>query len=376
MTSPINADIPMLRKYLQGEVDAACIYASLARAETEPGVREVFQRLSASETQHAAFWQARLARAGMEVAKPKPSWRARVLAWTARCFGPASILPYLARIEMTESQVYDGEPDAVAAGMSADEHGHARIVQAAAIAAGGLSGKTLAVIEGRRRGGNGNALRAAVLGANDGLVSNLSLVMGVVGARVDEPTILLTGIAGLVAGACSMAMGEWLSVSSAREMAKRAIAAEKAAIDESPEMEKQDLVVIYQSKGLDALSARRLADQLFQSPEDALDSMSREKLGIDPSEPGGSPWSAAAVSFGLFALGAGFPVLPFFPLHGAAAFAASFALSTLALLGIGAATSLFTGRKMTFSALRQLAIGLAAALVTFGLGHLIGVNIR
>ncbi|MEA9390731.1 VIT1/CCC1 transporter family protein [Acerihabitans sp. TG2] len=199
--------------------------------------------------------------------------------------------------------------------------------------------------------------------------------MGVVGAMVGERAILLTGIAGLTAGACSMAMGEWLSVSSAREMARRAIAAQTVAIAETPEIEKQDLVVIYQAKGLDAESARQLVDKLFQSPADALDSMSREKLGIDPTDLGGSPWSAAAASFGLFALGAIFPVLPFFILKGTLAFAASFALSALALVGIGAATSLFTGRKMAFSALRQLAIGLVAALVTFLLGHLIGVSI-
>jgi len=375
MTLPINARIATLRGYFHSEVDAACIYASLARAEKDPSVREVYQRLAASESRHAAFWQARLVREGVRDAKMKPRWRAWTLALIARYFGPSSILPYLARIEVAESHVYDGEPDAVAAGMSTDEYGHARIVQAAAMAAGGLSGKTLAVIEGRRRGNNGNALRAAVLGANDGLVSNLSLVMGVVGAMVGERAILLTGIAGLTAGACSMAMGEWLSVSSAREMARRAIAAQGVAIAETPELEKQDLVVIYQAKGLDAESARQLVDKLFQSPADALDSMSREKLGIDPTDLGGSPWSAAAASFGLFALGAIFPVLPFFILQGTLAFVVSFALSALALLGIGAATSLFTGRKMAFSALRQLAIGLAAALVTFLLGHLIGVSI-
>jgi VIT1/CCC1 family predicted Fe2+/Mn2+ transporter len=376
MTAPVGTRIVTLRGYFQSEVDAAYIYASLARAEMDPSVREVYQRLAASETGHATFWQARLVREGVRDAKMKPSCRAWILALIARYFGPSSILPYLARIEVAESHVYDGEPDAVAAGMSTDEYGHARIVQAAAMAAGGLSGKTLAVIEGRRRGNNGNALRAAVLGANDGLVSNLSLVMGVVGAMVGERAILLTGIAGLTAGACSMAMGEWLSVSSAREMARRAIAAQSVAIAETPELEKQDLAVIYQAKGLDAESARQLVDKLFQSPADALDSMSREKLGIDPTDLGGSPWSAAAASFGLFALGAIFPVLPFFILQGSWAFAASFALSALALLGIGAATSLFTGRKMAFSALRQLAIGLAAALVTFLLGHLIGVSIN
>lgn len=257
--------------------------------------------------------------------------------------------------------------------MPADEYGHARIVQAAALEVGGLPGTTLAMVEVRRRGGNGNALRAAVLGANDGLVSNLSLVMGVAGATADEHTVLLTGLAGLVAGACSMAMGEWLSVSSAREMATRKIDTEAVAIAEIPDVERQDLVVIYRAKGFDAETAGRLVDRLFKSPGEALGTIAREELGIDPADPGGSPWSAAAASFGLFALGAIFPVVPFFALTGAAPFVASFVLSAPALCVIGAATSLFTGRSLLISTSRQLVIGLAAALVTFGIGRAVGV---
>lgn len=276
---------------------------------------------------------------------------------------------------MIESHGYDGRADAIAAGMPADEYGHARIVQAAAMEVGGLSGRTLATIEGRRRGGDGNALRAAVLGANDGLVSNLSLVMGVAGAVADERTILLTGLAGLVAGACSMAMGEWLSVSSAREMAKRQIDSAGLVMTEIPDIEREDLAIIIRAKGFDEDVSRRLADRLFRTPGEALDTIAREELGIDPSDPGGSPGSAAASSFGLFAFGAIVPVLPFLVLKGTPAFMASFILSGLALGAIGAATSLFTGRPFLFSITRQVAIGLAAALLTYGVGRAIGVSV-
>jgi VIT1/CCC1 family predicted Fe2+/Mn2+ transporter len=365
----------LLLAYWRGELDSAYIYDALAKAEADRKVAGVYQRLADTERRHAAFWEARLVRTGVAEPNGGPSLRARLLAWMARHIGPASVLPTLARIEASESHAYDGEPDAVAAGMPADEYGHARIVQAAAMAVGGLPGRTLEMIEGRRPGGNGNALRAAVLGANDGLVSNLSLVMGVAGALANERTILLTGLAGLIAGACSMAMGEWLSVTSAREMAQRWIGIEQATIDELPEMEKLDLILIYQAKGFDAVSAERLVDRLFKSPGSALDALTREALGVDPDDLGGSPWSAAASSFGLFSLGAAFPVAPFAVLTGNVAFAASFALSAIALIGIGAATSVFTGRTLFSSALRQLVIGLAAAAVTFGLGRLIGVSI-
>ena len=227
-----------------------------------------------------------------------------------------------------------------------------------------------------RRGGGANALRAAVLGANDGLVSNLSLVMGVAGAAASGQTILLTGVAGLVAGSCSMAMGEWLSVSSAREMAARQIAAEADELETAPEVEREELVRIYTAKGLDEAAARRLASGIFQSKAAALDTMAREELGVDPKELGGSAWAAASSSFGLFAAGAIFPVAPFLFIHGWNAVVISLVLSGLALIGIGAGTSTFTGRSVLFSATRQLAIGFAAAAATFTVGKLIGVSVH
>jgi VIT1/CCC1 family predicted Fe2+/Mn2+ transporter len=218
-----------------------------------------------------------------------------------------------------------------------------------------------------------------VLGANDGLVSNLSLIMGVAGgvagASADNRTLLLTGLAGLVAGACSMAMGEWLSVTSSRELYTAQIATEAEELELAPEEEKEELLLIYQAKGLPESEARMLADRLMSNKETALDTLAREELGIDPDELGGSAWTAAGSSFCLFAIGAVFPVLGFFFLSGAAAIWTGLGLSAVALFGIGAGTSLFTGRGLMFSGLRQLGIGLAAAGVTYGIGRLIGVSL-
>jgi VIT1/CCC1 family predicted Fe2+/Mn2+ transporter len=218
-------------------------------------------------------------------------------------------------------------------------------------------------------------LRAAVLGANDGLVSNFSLVMGVAGAEIAGKTILLTGMAGLIAGACSMAIGEWLSVTGSRELNQRQIDIEADELQHAPEEEKEELVLIYQAKGLDEAQARALANNLMANKDTALDTLAREELGIDPDELGGSPWAAAGSSFSLFALGAIFPVAPFFWLGGLAAVGASVVLSGLALMAIGAGTSLFTGRSFAYSAMRQLGGGLAAAAITYGIGRLIGVAV-
>jgi len=239
---------------------------------------------------------------------------------------------------------------------------------------GGASGGSLARLEGRHRTG-GNALRAAVLGANDGLVSNLSLVMGVAGAAVPGSTILLTGLAGLVAGACSMAMGEWLSVNSARELAQSQINVEAEELREFPEEEKEELALIYQAKGLSERQAKQLAEGIIGDKDAALDTLAREELGINPQELGGSAWVAAGTSFLLFATGAAMPVIPFAALSGNAAVWAGAGLSGAVMFLIGAGTTLFTGRGVLFSGVRQFLIGLGAAAVTFGIGKLIGVAI-
>ena len=363
------------RANLQGEVDSAGLYRALAETEKDPKVSEVYRRLSAVEEAHAQFWRGQLEKIGAKAASLTPDWRTRALVWLARRFGPQFVLPTLSTLEQRDVGSYDAQPEAVAGGLPAAERSHNRVVQAlAASFPGGTTGGTLARVEGRHRAG-GNALRAAVLGANDGLVSNFSLVMGVAGAEIAGKTILLTGLAGLIAGACSMAIGEWLSVTSSRELNQRQIDIEADELQHAPDEEKEELVLIYQAKGLDEAQARALADNLMASKDTALDTLAREELGIDPAELGGSPWAAAGSSFSLFALGAIFPVAPFFWLDGLAAVGVSVVLSGLALMAIGAGTSLFTGRSFAFSAARQLGGGLAAAAITYGIGRLIGVAV-
>ena len=370
-----DPDIARYRSNLQGEVDGAALYDALSAAEPDARLKQVYARLAAVERAHAQFWTKALARKGVDVGTLSPSARARLMGWLSRRLGAAAMLPIVARAEATDSAQYDHQPEAVMAGMPADERSHARIIQAVAGGAGGLPGETLATLEGRHRGGSANALRAAVLGANDGLVSNLSLVMGVAGGGANGHAILLTGLAGLVAGACSMAMGEWLSVSTARESQQQQIAAERRELEDAPELEKEELVLIYQAKGLDAATAATLADRLFTSKDAALDTLVREELGLDPSGLGGSAWAAALTSFALFALGAAFPVAPFLFVEGGGAVVASVIVAGAALAAIGAVTSLFTARGFLLSALRQLLIGYAAAAITYGVGDLIGVAI-
>ncbi|HRY89807.1 MAG TPA: VIT1/CCC1 transporter family protein, partial [Rubrivivax sp.] len=355
--------------------DGASLYRALAQAEPNPAVAEVYRRLAAVEDAHAELWRRQLAAIGQPPGAHRPGWRSRMLGLLARRFGPDFVLPVVHTLERADSSQYDAQPEAVAARLPQAERSHAHIVQAlAARASAGVPGSVLGRIEGRHRSG-GNTLRAAVLGANDGLVSNLSLVAGVVGAAGDTRTVLVTGLAGLVAGACSMAMGEWLSVTSSRELYRAQIATEKDELEQAPEEEKAELVLIYQSKGLSQAQAQALADRLMARPDTALDTLAREELGIDPQQLGGSAASAAAVSFGLFALGALFPVAPLALLDGRPALVGAIASSAAALFAIGAATSLFTGRHPLFAGSRQLAIGLGAAAITYGLGRLIGVNL-
>ena len=361
-----DGSIARYRTNLQGEVDSAALYRAMAEAEQDPHLSEVYRRLAAVEEAHAEFWRKQLGRIGATAMARRPGWRTRALAMLARRFGPQFVLPTLSTLERRDSGQYDEQPEAVAGGLPAAERSHNRVVGAMEAAMpGGASGSALARLEGRHRTG-GNALRAAVLGASDGLVSNLSLVMGVAGASVPGGTILLTGLAGLVAGACSMAMGEWLSVTSSRELSQQQIDVEADELKRMPEEEKEEMVLIYQAKGLDEAAARALADRLMANKDTALDTLVREELGIDPDELGGSAWTAA---------GAIFPVAPFFWLDGTAALIASLAAGGVALILIGAGTSLFTGRTLVFSSMRQLIIGYAAAGLTFGIGHLVGVSL-
>ena len=286
------------------------------------------------------------------------------------------MLPNLEPLEQLDRHKYDRQPEAQAGGLPQQEHSHARLLQA--ITGGsraGLEGSRIAQLEGRHRAIGGTALRAAVLGANDGLLSNFSLVMGVAGAAGSGTSVLITGVAGVLDGACSMASGEWLSVQSTRELYQRQMRVEQQEVNEVPEEEAEELMLIYQAKGLPEDEAQSLAQRLITDERAALDTLAREELGINPNEMGGSAGAAASASFCLFALGASIPVVPFFFLSGGWGVMVSAAFAALALFGVGAGIALLTGRGVLYSGVRQVLFGVLAAGITFGLGRVIGTSL-
>jgi VIT1/CCC1 family predicted Fe2+/Mn2+ transporter len=237
----------------------------------------------------------------------------------------------------------------------------------------GGSIRKFASSEGHRTEGQSGTFRAAVFGVNDGLVSNLSLVMGVAGASTDQRYVLLAGVAGLLAGAFSMAAGEYVSMRAQRELFENQIAIEKREIAEDPQGELKELELIYRSKGMPDAAAAKLASQVMKDPEVALDTHAKEELGLNMKELG-SPWGAAASSFVAFVIGAIVPVLPYMLFASSTAFRTSIALSALALLAVGAMISNYTGRSTFVSALRMLLIGFGAAAITYLVGRAIGVS--
>ncbi len=358
----------------QDEIDSAALYRAVAEVESQPQLAELYRRLAATEDRHADFWERRLRAAGDEPPPARPGWRARVMARLARRFGPQFVVPTLVGLESADSSGYDAQPESAGTELPVEERSHARLLRSLS-GGGGMEGAAIARLEGRHRASSGNALRAAVLGANDGLLSNFSLVMGVAGAQLAGSTVLVTGLAGLLAGAGSMAMGEWISVQSARELFGRQIAIERDELAEVPDEEAEELALIYQAKGMTQAQARELATRQMANREGALDTLAREELGIDPEELGGSASQAAATSFVLFAIGAIIPVLPFFFGGGTVAVVVSAMLAALALFGIGAAITLLTGRSVWRSGARQVLIGGAAAALTYGVGRLIGAAV-
>lgn len=370
-----QTDVERYLENWRNEIDSAFLYRTLANLEPQSSLAELYRRLAATEESHAQFWEQKLLDAGQRIPKRRISWRTSFLARLAKWFGPAFVLPTINTLEQVDSHRYDLQSDTHNTALPTEERSHARLLQTIASPHRGLEGSALAQIEGRHRTVGGNALRAAVLGVNDGLLSNLSLVMGVAGANLSGHAILVTGFAGLLAGACSMAIGEWISVQSARELYDRQIRVERQEVEEVPDEEAEELALIYESKGLSTAQAQKLAAQIMSDKDVALDTLSREELGIDPEELGGSPWIAAATSFILFTLGAIVPIAPFLLFQGNVAVPCSWVLSGLALFTIGAGITLLTGANFFYSGIRQVIFGCAAAGITYGIGRLIGVSI-
>jgi len=368
---------------LKLERDAIVLYDALARIEKVPRRAAAFRLIAGNERRHADIWAGRLRDAGVAVpeADTRPRLRIRFILLVARLFGTQAVTELVRSLEGDEEEAYLDQDSPEVASIVADEREHAEIwrrlrddAPAAATTATqddeSVAGD--AVDEAWHHAGRSGTLRAAVFGVSDGLVSNLSLVMGFVGANADQKLVVLAGVAGLLAGAFSMAAGEWISMQSQRELFERQLQLEREELKVMPEHEEAELAGLYRRKGIPAADAARLAHNLMQDPEVALDTKAREELGLDPDQLG-SPWGAAISSCISFAAGAFVPLLPFLLTSGTLAFAVAVALSAVALFTVGAAVSLFTGRSALFSGARQVAIGALAAAVTYGVGHLIGV---
>ena len=356
------------------ERNTAFLYKQIAIKYGESPLAVVYSKMADVEERHAERWANSFKEQGGEIPVIKPTFRARILAWMVYRFGPESVLSSLQAGEQNGANAYSDISET--SRMSAEEKSHSRLINSIAAETGkGVSAGNVAQLEGRHKAAGGNALRAAVMGANDGLVSNLSLVMGVAGASLSNQSILITGLAGLLAGACSMALGEWLSVQSSRELYMNQIKIEREEVESAPEEEEEELSLIYQSRGLSAEQASMFAKQIMSDREKAIETLAKEELNIDPSELGGSAWEAAITSFVLFSIGAIVPVLPYIFAGGTTAFIISIILSGLALFGVGAAITLFTGKTVLYSGTRMVVFGLLAAAITFGIGKLIGVSV-
>lgn len=337
------------RESWHGELTSAWLYRRIVAKETKPRLQRLFGQLAREAEEQAEHWAAQLRAAGAEPGAFRPDARTRLVGRLIDALGPARLTQVLTAMKVRGMSLYRGG-DRLASRHDEIGEQHA---------------------EG---GGGGGSLRAAIFGVNDGLVSNTSLILGVAGAGSANSVVLLTGIAGMLAGAFSMAAGEYVSVRSQKEMYEYQIALEKAELDEYPEEEAGELALIFEARGIEPDEARRQADALIADPDRALETLTREELGLNPGDLG-SPWGAALSSFGAFAAGSVIPLVPFLLLRAGGALPWSVLLSALALFGVGAATSLFTGRSALAGGARMLGIGAGAGALTYGIGTLLGVGL-
>ena len=360
-------------KNIQTEVDASFLYGILAEKEENVEIAKVFKEMSEIEQSHALAF---LEKNKMAISQlPKPSGRAKTLAFLGKVFGYDYILGALLDAEKSVSASVTNSRKNLKVESSISDTAHVTILRNILNQNNKISGTNLARFEKRHRSVGGNALRAAVMGGNDGLVSNFSLVMGVAGATSGQTEVLITGIAGLLAGALSMSLGEWISVKSSQELYENQMQLEMDELETNPEGEERELALIYISKGIPEEEARRMAKEIIADKDLAHEILIREELGINDEELKGSAMEAAVTSFVLFGIGAIIPVIPFFFVGGFLAVGLSSLLSAIGLFLIGAAITLFTGKSVWFSGFRQVLFGLVAAAITYGIGTLIGASI-
>lgn len=368
-------------RYLEAERNASLLYRALADT-TDGERRDALLELADVEDKHAEHWIEKLTENGVEI-PPAPTALAGddvLLVRRARSMGLVSVLDTLEENEGADAGMYDDEPEALPT-MPSDEREHAEVFRT-------LKGDKPEMFPHRAMSPNAGepwhkldksgSIRAAVFGVSDGLVSNTALVMGFAGASlagaIDNSVVLFAGLAGLLAGAFSMAAGEYVSVASQRDLFKREIDLERQELIEKPEEERLELELIYRAKGLPRDQAKAISEQIMSNPETALDTLAREELGLDPDELG-SAWKAAISSFIAFAIGASVVVIPYALFSGWTAFILAITLAFIGMIVVGGTVGRISGRGIFFSAGRQVMWGVGAAAVTYLVGSLVGVNV-
>lgn len=380
----MTRDVDRYRTYLATERAAARMYRSLAGL-TDGERRDALQELAEIELRHGAHWESLLRERGAEV--PPDDDRLdpddEALLERARTLSLDAVLPDLEQAERDAQGMYDDEPDALP-GMADDERIHEQVLRRLQSSPDPLPPVRVRSLDQVREGLNraepwhrtdkSGSLRAAVFGVSDGLVSNTALVMGFAGSGAERGTVLLAGVAGLLAGAFSMGAGEYVSVASQRDVFRREIALERAELRDKPLEEQRELELIYRAKGLDKATARQAAERIMADPDVALDTLAREELGLDPGELG-SPVKVALSSFAAFAVGAVVPVVPYLLAGGAVALVLAIVMAAVALVVVGGLVGRLSGLGVARSVLRQLVVGAGAAAVTFVLGRLVGTGL-
>jgi VIT1/CCC1 family predicted Fe2+/Mn2+ transporter len=377
----VSDDPRRFLRYLDAERNASLLYRALAES-TDGEQREALLELADVEDKHAQHWVDKLTTYGVEIPPAPTVLNAddEQLVRRARSLGLVSVLDTLEQNEGADAGMYDDEPEALPT-MPSDEREHADVFRA-------LKGgeperfphreRSSKAGEPWHRADKSGSVRAAVFGVSDGLVSNTALVMGFAAASlagaIENSVVLFAGLAGLLAGAFSMAAGEYVSMASQRDLFKREIDLERQELLEKPEEERLELELIYRAKGLPRDQARAVADQIMKDPEIALDTLAREELGLDPDELG-SAWKAAVSSFLSFAIGASVVVVPYALFSGMTAFVLAVALALVSLIVVGALVGYQSGRGVVFSAGRQVLWGVGAAGVTYLVGSVVGVNV-
>jgi predicted membrane protein (TIGR00267 family) len=363
----------MKNQNIQTEIDASFLYLKLAENESDEAIANVYYQMSDIEKSHAVAFanKENLNLDDLMI----PSWRAKTLNLIGRIFGYDYVLGSLMETEKSISNAIIATKKRNQQEITGSETMHVSILRSVLESENKVKGSHISKFESRHRSVGGNAIRAAVLGGNDGLVSNFSLIMGVAGATSGQEGVLLAGLAGMLAGALSMALGEWISVKSSQELYENQMQIEMDELETNPEGEKRELALIYIAKGIPEAQAIEMATEIMKDKNKAHEILVKEELGINQDELEGSAIEAAVYSFILFAIGAVLPVLPFMFTSGTQAIIISVSLSAVGLFLIGAAITLFTGKNVWYSGFRQVLFGLLAAAVTFGIGKIIGVSL-